>query len=180
MPISWEWIRLSTITSLVTKGTTPRGGNFSYVDAGIGFLRAENICGLNRVSIDNLKYVTSETHNGFLKRSILQENDILITIAGTLGRTGIVLKDFLPLNTNQAISIVRILKDKKINLNYLIFALNAPSINKALLSKSVEMAIPNLSLENISDCIIPFPPVKEQNRISCKIEKLLQILKDEG
>ena len=129
MPISWEWIRLSTITSLVTKGTTPRGGNFSYVDTGIGFLRAENICGLNRVSIDNLKYVTSETHNGFLKRSILQENDILITIAGTLGRTGIVLKNFLPLNTNQAISIVRILKDKKINLYYLIFAINAPSIN---------------------------------------------------
>ena len=149
------------------------------MDSGIGFLRAENICGLNKISIDNLKYITSETHNGFLKRSILQENDILITIAGTLGRTGIVLKEFLPLNTNQAISIVRILKDKKINLNYLIFSINAPSINKALLSKSVEMAIPNLSLENISDCIIPFPPIKEQRRINYKIENLLQLLKDE-
>ena len=68
-------------------------------------MRAENICGLNKISIDNLKYITSETHNGFLKRSILQENDILITIAGTLGRTGIVLKEFLDSLNSKGVSV---------------------------------------------------------------------------
>ena len=45
--------------------------------------------------------------NNYLKRSILKENDILITIAGTLGRTGIVPQQALPLNTNQAVAIIQ-------------------------------------------------------------------------
>ena len=32
IPDSWEWVRLGSISSLVTKGTTPRGRNVSYLD----------------------------------------------------------------------------------------------------------------------------------------------------
>ena len=62
----------------------------AYLDSGIGFLRAENISGYDKLNLQNLKYVDEDTHNNFLKRSILQNNDILITIAGTLGRTAVV------------------------------------------------------------------------------------------
>ena len=177
IPNSWSWIRLSNITTLITKGTTPRGDAYTYTNSGIGFLRAENIVGFDRISKKDLKYINETTHYNFLKRSILEENDILITIAGTLGRTGMVTKEDLPLNANQAVSIVRVVNGYKIDLLYLIFVLNAPIIKKYLLSKSVEMAIPNLSLENISDCVIPLPPIQEQYNITKKISQLLDILK---
>ena len=32
IPESWKWCRLGEISSLITKGTTPRGGNVSYLD----------------------------------------------------------------------------------------------------------------------------------------------------
>lgn len=86
IPDTWQWIKIGEIASLITKGTTPRGGNISYLDAGIGFLRAENVAGFDQLDKDNLKYIDEETHTGFLKRSILEANDILITIAGTLGQ----------------------------------------------------------------------------------------------
>ena len=177
IPNSWSWIRLSNITTLITKGTTPRGDAYTYTNSGIGFLRAENIVGFDKISKKDLKYINETTHYNFLKRSILEENDILITIAGTLGRTGMVTKEDLPLNANQAVSIVRVVNGYKIDLLYLIFVLNAPIIKKYLLSKSVEMAIPNLSLENISDCVIPLPPIQEQYNITKKISQLLDILK---
>ena len=177
IPNSWSWIRLSNITTLITKGTTPRGDAYAYTNSGIGFLRAENIVGFDKISKKDLKYVNEATHYNFLKRSILEENDILITIAGTLGRTGMVIKEDLPLNANQAVSIVRVVNGYKIDLLYLIFVLNAPIIKKYLLSKSVEMAIPNLSLENISDCVIPLPPFQEQYNITKKINQLFDILK---
>ena len=163
LPSSWTLATLGMISKLVTKGTTPRGGNIAYADSGIGFLRAENIDGFDRLSLENLKYVDEETHNDFLKRSILQSGDILITIAGTLGRTAIVTHDVLPLNTNQAIAIVRPVSTELINIKYVVFALNAEYISKALLHQEVAMAIPNLSLENISDCIIPIPPLESND-----------------
>ena len=40
LPNGWEWARIISISSLVTKGTTPKGGKGSYLCSGIGFLRA--------------------------------------------------------------------------------------------------------------------------------------------
>lgn len=100
IPETWAWIRINDISSVVTKGTTPRGGKVAYTDKGVGFLRAENVSGFEDLNKDNLKYVDEELHKTFLKRSIINENDILITIAGTLGRTALVSMSDLPLNAN--------------------------------------------------------------------------------
>ena len=158
LPKGWEWARIISISSLVTKGTTPKGGKGSYLCSGIGFLRAENVAGLDRLNLSNLNYINESVHLGELQRSILQDNDILITIAGTLGRTALVKTSNLPLNVNQAIAIIRIINHKVIDLSYLIYALNSPSIQEHLNSQRKITAIPNLTLEIISNCIIPIPP----------------------
>ena len=178
LPSNWIKIRLSTISEIITKGTTPRGGKVAYRQSGIGFLRAENIAGYDKLDLSNLNYVDEESHNNYLKRSILKENDILITIAGTLGRTAIVPQQALPLNTNQAVAIVRLVNNRLINVKYLVYALNSPIIKSDLLAKSVDMAIPNLSLENIADCNISLPPLTEQKRIVDEIEKIFAVLDD--
>lgn len=172
IPCKWAWSRMSTLCSLITKGTTPRGGNVAYLDKGIGFLRAENVFGIDQISKINMKYIDQETNDGFLKRSILQENDVLITIAGTLGRTAIVRKEDLPLNANQAISLCRFIDTSMVNLKYIVYALNAPDIQRMMMSFKKITAIPNLTLEIISDTIIPLPPLAEQHRIVEKIEAL--------
>ena len=176
IPESWIWLKLGNISSVVTKGTTPRGGNVSYIDSGIGFLRAENIMGYDKIDHASLKYIDEETHNGYLKRSIIQEYDILITIAGTLGRTALVRENDLPLNANQAVSIVRLIDSNKVNLLYLIYALNSTEIQKYLKNQRKITAIPNLTLEIIENCIVPLPPLAEQKRIVEKIEGLLPLV----
>ena len=173
IPDSWEWCRISSLSTVVTKGTTPRGGNVSYLSEGVGFLRAENVAGFDKLNKQDLKYIDNETHSGFLKRSILEKDDILITIAGTLGRTALVRKNDLPLNANQAVSIVRPIDPSLINLNFIIYVLNSPSIQQKLTKQKKITAIPNLTLEIISDCIIPIPPINEQSRIVSEIQKFI-------
>ncbi|MBQ6504861.1 MAG: restriction endonuclease subunit S [Flexilinea sp.] len=173
IPDSWEWCRISSISAVVTKGTTPRGGNVAYLDAGIGFLRAENVAGLDKLDKKSLNYIDETTHNEFLKRSILESNDILITIAGTLGRTALVRKDDLPLNANQAISIIRPVDTVDVDLLYVIYALNSPVIQKFLTTQKKITAIPNLTLEIISECLIPVPPLSEQHRIVKKTKEIV-------
>ena len=165
IPDSWEWVRISSIAALVTKGTTPRGGNVAYSDNGIGFLRAENVAGLDRLDLSKLNHIDEATHTGFLKRSILAADDVLITIAGTLGRTAIVKEDNLPLNANQAVAIIRLVDSHSVDLRYLVYALNAPAIQDKLTAQKKITAIPNLTLEIISDCLVPIPPLNEQRRI---------------
>ena len=176
LPKNWDLTTLGNISKVITKGTTPRGGNVSYTSSGVGFLRAENISGYDKLNLDNLKYIDEKTHSTFLKRSVLEGNDILVTIAGTLGRTAIVPEEVLPLNTNQAVAIVRLVNTKLVNIKYLIYAINSSKIKKDLLYQEVAMAIPNLSLENISDCKVPLPPLEEQNHICEAIDKIFIML----
>jgi len=42
-PKGWKTVKLKTITSLITNGTTPKGGHSVYVDKGILFFRSQNV-----------------------------------------------------------------------------------------------------------------------------------------
>lgn len=176
IPESWKWVRIGNLSSLVTKGTTPRGGNVSYCDSGVGFLRAENVAGIDRLDTSNLKHIDTDTHNGFLKRSIIKANDVLVTIAGTLGRTAVVREKDLPLNANQAVAIIRLVEATLVDLLFLVYALNAATVNRYLTKQRKVTAIPNLTLEIIENCLIPLPPLAEQKRIVAKIEELLPLI----
>ena len=176
VPENWCWIKLGVISSIISKGTTPKGGKSAYVDEGIDFLRVENINDDGTICHDDMIHVTEETHTGFLKRSILEENDILVSIAGTLGKTAIVKNDDLPLNTNQAVAFVRLKDNGEVSREYIRYAIDTPVIQNMLLSKTKVTAIPNLTLEIISECLIPFPPLAEQQRIVEQIESLFSKL----
>lgn len=176
IPSNWKIVRLADISMVISKGTTPRGGKVSYIESGIGFLRAENLIGFDKIDTSNLKFIDEETHLGYLKRSILESGDILISIAGTLGRTGIVHKEDLPLNTNQAIAFIRVCNKDLFCLEYIAFMLNTAFVQKALGFKKVDMAIPNLSLNVISNILLPIPPLAEQKRIVERVEEIFRVL----
>ena len=173
LPDSWVWVRLGDISEKISKGTTPRGDD-GYIEEGVNFLRVENIGNNNSINLSNIKYINEKTHNGFLKRSILKEKDILISIAGTLGRTAIVKKEDLPANINQAISFVRLIDNNKVLENFIILYLNSPIIKSTLLSQVKVTAIPNLTLEIISDIKFPLPPLEEQQEIVRILDEVLE------
>ena len=171
IPNNWVWTRLGEVSEKISKGTTPREAN-EYTEEGVNFLRVENIGDNNLIDLSKVKYINEKTHNGFLKRSILKEKDILISIAGTLGRTAIVKKENLPANINQAISFIRLIDNNKILENFIIFYLNNPVTKDNLLSQVKVTAIPNLTLEIISNIKIPLSPLNEQKRIVEKLDFL--------
>ena len=177
IPDNWKWVRIGTISKIVSKGTTPQGGKNAYKDSGVKFLRAENVKDY-KVDETNIQFISEEVHNVFLKRSILEDKDLLICIAGTLGRCGIVSKENLPLNTNQAVAFVRLINNELINVRYLGYAISSPVIQNLLIDQKKITAIPNLTLEIITNCMIPLPPLEEQNRIVEKIEQLFEKLDD--
>ena len=174
-PTNENCVSLEEISYIVSKGTTPRGGNVCYKDDGVLFLRAENL-GYGYNNLLNKKYVDFETHNGFLKRSILEENDILVSIAGALGRTSFVEKDLLPCNCNQAVAFVRIKKGIDFIPKYICYCIMSKNVQDSLLSQVKKTAQPNLTLEHIKKIRIPLPSLEEQKKIVDKIENSFELI----
>ena len=175
IPNSWEWVSLGEICSAISKGSTPKGGSKAYTASGVLFIRAENVCSDGNLRTETAKYIHEQIHCHELGRSILEEGDLLITIAGSLGRSAIVSSDVLPANTNQAVAFARPC-DKELS-PYLKLAIMSGVVQSMLLSQKKVTGIPNLTLEIVSNLRVPLPPLAEQKRIVAKIEELRAMTK---
>ena len=156
-------IRLGDIATLITKGTTPTTIGFSFVDTGVNFVKIESISENGEFLSDKFAHITDECDNK-LKRSQLEENDILFSIAGAIGRTAIVPRSILPANTNQALAIIRIPRNA-INLRFVLYALQSQAVEEQSEKQKQGVAQLNLSLKNIADILIPLVSSEKQDEI---------------
>lgn len=166
--MNWPTIELKRETSVITKGTTPTTLGHSFTKYGVPFIRAQNLVdGTVSVRTDPL-FISPETHN-LLGRSKIQPLDILISIAGTIGRAAIVPANAGEMNCNQAVAIVR--PTSKIHPRFLLHWLSSREALAQVSSRKVTGVISNLSLSQIGKMEIPFPPYLEQRRIAAILDK---------
>lgn len=166
-----ETIRLSDLSEVITKGTTPTTLGFEFIDEGINFVKIECITDTYQFLKDKMLHISKEC-NEKLKRSILKENDVLFSIAGAIGRTAIVTKDILPANTNQALSIIRLKKDSGLNVDFLNEMLHTELIENQIAKKANGAAQINLSLADVGNFKIIVPAIEKQIEFSNFIKKI--------
>lgn len=157
---NWNSVRLLDISTLVTKGTTPK----QFINGDINFLKIEAITP-SGFDLSRCQTINSEIHNKELKRSILKEGDILFAIAGaTIGKNAIVQKELLPANTNQALAIIR-LKENYSKV-FISKVLNSPLMEKYIDINISTGAQPNLNLQQIGSFSFALPKLEEQIKIA--------------
>ena len=153
------------MASLITKGTTPLDKSNTGV---VNFVKIESI-DESSGNITITQKISLDEHNGYLHRSQLKENDILFSIAGTLGRVTSVKSSILPANTNQALAIIR-LKDGC--LDYVKTYLKGKAVADFIKKNPTIGAQPNLSLEQVANLEIIIPSEDEQKIIGAFFQQL--------
>ena len=146
-------VSLGSVATTITKGTTPTSLGFDYTSSGIRFVKAESLHG-GRVQGGRCAWIDAETDEA-LRRSRLAAEDLLVTIAGTLGRIGRVEAADLPANTNQAVAIVRI--PNHTCARFLWRWLRSPDGQAALMSGSRGVGLQNLNLAHLRALEVPRP-----------------------
>lgn len=161
LPKGWRMGTLGDVCERITKGTTPTTLKKQFVEKGINFIKAEGIDDFGNFITEKFAFIDEET-NEMLKRSIIQENDIVFTIAGTLGRVAKVDKSIIPANTNQAVAIIRVSEGEMVNFVY--HLLRSDLIKNTLICKAVHAVQANISLGVLSaaEIIIPSKKIIEQ------------------
>ena len=120
-------------------------------------------------------YITEEQFKD-LKRFELYPGDIVITCAGTLGRTAIVPEGIEKGIINSVRMRVRN-DDKKILIKYLIFLLNSPQIQSGISNKATGVAINNMfATSELKIFKIPLPSLDVRQEIIAEIESYQKII----
>jgi type I restriction enzyme S subunit len=164
----WEVKRLGASCELITKGTTPTSIGRRFTASGVTFLKAESISESGMPIPDKVAFIDAKTHK-LLNRSQLKEDDLLISIAGVLGRVGRVSQDILPANVNQALAIIRLGKSSELERIFLFFSLHSPMTMKQITDVNVQAAQANISLQNVRDLEINVPPTLLEQAAIAKV-----------
>jgi type I restriction enzyme S subunit len=169
---NWKLVRLGEVSTLITKGSTPTSYGHSFVQHGINFVKVEAIKAGLLLPENITSHINSETHE-FLKRSQLKSGDFLFSIAGSIGTCAVVTEQILPANTNQALAIIRG-ANLAFSLGYLSYSSSSDLLGFTV-AKARGGAMNNISLEDVSNFILPLPPLAEQHRIVAKVDELMAL-----
>ena len=166
IPESWKWCRLSDIID-VRDGThdSPKS-----VPMGIPLVTSKN---LNNGTIDygNVKYITQEDADKINARSMVDDDDILFAMIGSIGNPVLVKKDREFCIKNMA--LFKKFADTDIYMQYMYwFFFYAQYKLKKEASGGVQSFI---SLSRFREYLVPLPPYEEQIRIATKIEQILPL-----
>ena len=155
-----KFVPLDSLAHVITKGTTPTQEQ-GYFEEGINFIRALSINENGQLDEETFLKISDET-NSDLKRSIVQEGDVLFSIAGVIGRVAVTESKHLPANLNQALAIIRP-KTDKINPHYLANLLRSHEAQYYFRSRVVESVQANLSLKELGRFPVKKLSLEEQN-----------------
>lgn len=160
-----EYVKLKDITTKITKGTTPSNIGDSFTDEGINYFRSEMLGKTKYLDKSSeMMFISESTHNK-LKRSQIEADDILFSMAGIyLGKLAIVKDEDVPANTNQAVALIRF--NKGVNIDYLYYFMVQKSFNAYVNCMSAQAAQPNINLKQIGNLQIALPTDEQQKRIA--------------
>ena len=166
IPESWKWCRLSDIIN-VRDGThdSPK-----YVPEGIPLVTSKNLSN-GMIDYGNVKYITQEDADKINARSMVDDDDILFAMIGSIGNPVLVKKDREFCIKNMA--LFKKFADTDISMKYMYwFFFYAQYKLKKEASGGVQAFI---SLSRFREYLVPLPPYEEQIRIANKIEQILPL-----
>jgi len=157
--------KLKDVCVKITKGTTPSTYGFPFVETGINYVKAESILENGGILPNTFAFIDEATHE-YLKRSILFDKDILISIAGAkLGKCGFLTEQYLPANTNQAVGIVRV-NQNTADPKFVYYNFVSSHTYQLINSLNSQAAQPNLNLGQLGELEFKFPPLPTQRKIA--------------
>ena len=176
------------VKTKITSGATPLIDKeylyYTTRDVGIPFLRVRDL-EEGYINLQDVKYIYKDVHDKMLKRSKLKPNDVLLSIAGTIGLSTVVPEDLKEANINQALARIRLKESIKVNSRlikidpyYISAFLNSyfGKIQTERLSRPGAQA--NINLTETESILIPIVDYQKQKEIGRKFKESIEMKKE--
>ncbi len=163
LPEGWEWVRLEGVATHISDGShnPPK-------DTGVGIpiLSAVNIHD-HMIDIESAtRWITEEQWEKENQRTKIEENDVLLTIVATLGRTAVVGKEVFALQ--RSVAVIK----PTINSRFLSYFFESPFIQQYMIDHAKGTAQKGFYLASLKKMPCIVPPLETQQRIVDHIESL--------
>ena len=162
MKAGWKIKQLGDIAQVKGGKRVPKGYKLLVEPTDYPYLRVTDFDDSGTIDMGDLRYIGPEVHRE-IKNYIIHANDLYISIAGTIGKTGIIPEELDGANLTE--NACRLVFKPGINNRFIYyFTASTTFIEQAGLNTRTA-AQPKLALERLKTISLPIPPLPEQQRI---------------
>lgn len=165
-PENWLWLKMDSLIEILN-GYAFKSDK--YVESGIRIIRIANVQD-GYIEDEKPAFYPFSTENE-IKKYILVENDLLISLTGNVGRVALLNASLLPAALNQRVGCLRV-RNALLNKSFLYYYLLQKEFQDSCIKNSKGSAQLNMSTEWLKEQPFPLPPLAEQQRIVDRIESL--------
>jgi type I restriction enzyme S subunit len=159
----WQYTTLGHVAQVKGGKRLPKGEKFADTVTPFPYIRVTDFANFS-IDTSDLRYLTPEIH-ATIERYTISKNDIYISIAGSIGITGMVPAQLDGANlTENAAKLV--LKEDVIDPRFLMYYLASEVAQTEIRGQTVKNAQPKLALARIASLQIPLPPPAEQRKVA--------------
>lgn len=167
-PILPSLVSLSSYVNIKGGKRIPKGDSFAFEKTDYLYLRLSDITNMDSIDYDNLKCINEGLYHK-LHRYEVTENDIIISIAGTIGKC-FTLKNIphnkhIILTENCACLRLRDNAKGKILPDYILILLKTSFVQKQIYAHKIQTTIPKIGLDRIGRLEVIFPSIDTQQKI---------------
>lgn len=154
-------LTFSDICNVITDGDH---GNPQYSEDGSGmpYLRVVDVKN-NLINYESMQYITEEYSNSLYKSCFAHENNLLISIVGTLGES-VLYKCSTPLAISRGFAILEF--NEKVIPEYVLAYTKTSIFNKQIQKNKVGSVQDGIYLQSLKEIKIPIPSLDEQQKIA--------------
>ena len=172
----WKTTTVGEVSEIVTKGSSPNWQGFEYSSEGVVFVRSQNVS-WGHLDLSDVAHLPL-AFNKKEKKSVLRTGDVLLNIVGaSIGRAAVASKSIEGGNINQAVAVIRPLRDRLLP-QFLMCYFLSEKVQKLIHAQKVDVARANYSLEQIRKLPLHLPPLDDQHLIVEEIESRLSVAEE--
>ena len=145
--------RIDEVCDVLSGKRIPKGETFSLRPTEYRYITVSDM-GEKYVSSDTLQFITSHTEKQITRYKV-RNGDIIISVAGTLGKLNIITPDLDGVNLTE--NCDRFTNFRGINPEYLYHVLSSDLIQSQIEASKTKNGQPKLALERIRNFVVPVP-----------------------
>lgn len=157
----WDWVNLENVCDVKGGKRLPKGNAVSESITPYPYIRVADMY-MGGVDLSDIKYVP-DSIAPLIKNYTISKDDLFITVAGTLGIVGQIPNELDGANLTENADKLTNIKCEK---TFLLYVMMSSIIQRYIEAESTQNAQPKLALARIRGFKVPFPLLKEQQKIA--------------
>lgn len=170
----WEEKKIIQIADVKGGKRVPKGYKLENINTGYKYIRVSDFTDDGTVDTSQILFISKVVYEQ-IKNYTITDEDVYISIAGTIGKAGIVSSSLNGANLTE--NACKLVFKVPVNKRYIYLITKSDSFKEQISKATKQASQPKLALTRLAEVSIPIPPLSDQHRIVTYLDTLSEKVK---